>query len=190
MTKDPVSPLLTVQDAAKQLQVTPRTLKYYEERGLVTPTRSEGRYRLYDADDLERFARILRLRSLGFSLEGITEMLKRPFERHENGRARLSDESLREVRDALAQQIDALDARIGAVRRELKEAQTLKAELSRDLEYVERRVAGESVDVLLEQRRNALARKRTTTAKQTDQTQPVKAAKKAAKRTTARNRSA
>ncbi|QDQ83865.1 MerR family transcriptional regulator [Paraburkholderia megapolitana] len=186
MPTDPASPLLTVQDAAKQLQVTPRTLKYYEERGLVTPTRSEGRYRLYDDADLERFARILRLRSLGFSLQGITEMLKRPFERHENGRSRLSDESLREVRDALTQQIDALNTRIDAVRRELKEAQALKTELSRDLEYVERRVAGESVDVLLEQRRNALARKRTTAAKQTDQTQPAKAAKQ----TTARNRSA
>lgn len=186
MTKDPELPLLTVQDAAKQLQVTPRTLKYYEERGLVTPTRSEGRYRLYDADDLERFARILRLRSLGFSLQGITEMLKRPFERHENGRARLSDESLREVRDALAQQIDALDARIDAVRRELKEAQALKTELSRDLEYVERRVAGESADVLLGQRRDSLSRKRTTAAKRTDQSQPAKAAK----RTTARDRSA
>ena len=72
--------LLTVRDAAQHLNVTPRTLKYYEERGLVTPTRSEGRYRLYTEDDLEQFARILRLRALGFSLHGITEMLKRPLE--------------------------------------------------------------------------------------------------------------
>ena len=77
MSKDHPT-LLTVRDAADRLNVTPRTLKYYEERGLVSPTRSEGRYRLYDEDDLERFARILRLRSLGFSLQGITEMLKRP----------------------------------------------------------------------------------------------------------------
>jgi MerR family transcriptional regulator, repressor of the yfmOP operon len=165
MAKDPVDPpLLTVQDAAKRLHVTPRTLKYYEERGLVTPTRSEGRYRLYDSDDLERFARILRLRSLGFSLQGITEMLKRPFERHEGGRSRLSDASLREIRDALTQQIDALDARIESVSRELKEARTLRTELSHDLDYVARRVAGESADTLLEQRRDALVHKRTVAA--------------------------
>lgn len=64
----------------------PRTLKYYEERGLVTPSRSEGRYRLYDENDLERFGRILRLRSLGFSLHGIVEMLKRPLEKRKPAR--------------------------------------------------------------------------------------------------------
>ena len=149
--------LLTVRDAAERLNVTPRTLKYYEERGLVSPTRSEGRYRLYDESDLERFARILRLRSLGFSLQGITEMLKRPLEPAENGSNRFSTESLQEIRDALTQQVNALDARIEAMRRELKEAQTLKAELSHDLDYVERRLAGENADALLKQRREAQA---------------------------------
>ena len=66
MPNDTSTPLLTVSDAASRLGVTPRTLKYYEERGAVTPSRSEGRYRLYDEADLERFARILRLRALGF----------------------------------------------------------------------------------------------------------------------------
>ncbi len=115
--------LLTVGDAALRLNVTPRTLKYYEERGLVTPTRSEGRYRLYDEQNLEQFARILRLRSLGFSLHGIAEMLKRPLESAVDGRRRYSQDSLQHIADALAQQIDTLDARIAAVRRELKEAQ-------------------------------------------------------------------
>lgn len=90
MSDAPPTLLLTVRDAAERLGVTPRTLKYYEERGLVTPSRSEGRYRLYDAADLERFARILRLRALGFSLHGITEMLKRPLEPAGDGRRRYS----------------------------------------------------------------------------------------------------
>ncbi|MGF6597052.1 DNA-binding transcriptional MerR regulator [Paraburkholderia sp. GAS448] len=152
--------LLTVSEAAERLRVTPRTLKYYEERGLVTPTRSEGRYRLYDENDLDRFSRILRLRSLGFSLHGITEMLKRPLEPVEGGRNRFSMESLLEIRDALAQQVEALNARIDAVRRELKEAQTLKAELSDDLDYVQRRLAGENADALLAQRRDAQSKKK------------------------------
>jgi DNA-binding transcriptional MerR regulator len=65
MSNEAPTPLLTVSDAAARLGVTPRTLKYYEERGLVTPSRSGGRYRLYDEAALERFARILRLRALG-----------------------------------------------------------------------------------------------------------------------------
>ncbi|WP_153100409.1 MerR family transcriptional regulator [Paraburkholderia hayleyella] len=152
----PVTPLLlTVRDAAKTLGVTPRTLKYYEERGLVSPARSEGRYRLYTEDDLERFVRILRLRSLGFSLYGITEMLKRPLESGIPGRNRFSAESLHGIHDALAQQVSALDQRIDAMRRELKEARKLKTELDHDLDYVSRRLAGENAEALLEQRRQA-----------------------------------
>ncbi|SIT43475.1 MerR family transcriptional regulator [Paraburkholderia piptadeniae] len=160
MPNDDSPTLLTVRDAAERLNVTPRTLKYYEERGLVTPSRSEGRYRLYDEDDLERFSRILRLRALGFSLAGITEMLKRPLETTEGGRNRYSMDSLQQIRDGLAQQIESIDARIESVRRELKEVQKLKSELADDLNYVERRLAGESADELISQRRAAAATKR------------------------------
>lgn len=66
---------LTVRDAAALLQITPCTLKYYEERELVTPSRSKGHYRLYDEQDIERFARILRLRCLGFSPHGRSKRL-------------------------------------------------------------------------------------------------------------------
>src|ERR1700740_232257 len=104
MSKDSPT-LLTVRDAAERLAVTPRTLKYYEERGLVTPSRSEGRYRLYDEDDLERFYAIRRLRALGFSLAGIPEMLKRPLENTDSGRRGYSMESLQQIRDGLAQQV-------------------------------------------------------------------------------------
>ncbi|MEA3093867.1 MAG: MerR family transcriptional regulator, repressor of the yfmOP operon [Caballeronia sp.] len=152
------SELLTVRDAAERLGVTPRTLKYYEERGLVAPSRSEGRYRLYDENDLERFGRILRLRSLGFSLHGIVEMLKRPLEKTEAGQNRYSPDSLAEIRQGLQQQLDAIDTRIESVRRELKEAQAVRAELRLDLDYVEARLAGQPADTLLEQRSKASAK--------------------------------
>lgn len=150
--------LLTVRDAAERLGVTPRTLKYYEERGLVVPSRSEGRYRLYDADDLERLGRVLRLRSLGFSLHGIVEMLKRPLEKTEAGQKRYSPESLTEIKTGLQQQLDAIDTRIESVRRELKEAQAVRAELRLDLDYVEARLAGQPAEALLEQQAKARAK--------------------------------
>jgi DNA-binding transcriptional MerR regulator len=155
--------LLTVRDAAERLNVTPRTLKYYEERGLISPSRSEGRYRLYDEHDLEQFSRILRLRSLGFSLHGITEMLKRPLEQVGEGRRRYSPESLEQIANALEQQVQTLDTRIAAVRRELKEAQTVRAELADDLDYLRRRLAGEPSDQLIEQRLAATRRRKAAT---------------------------
>ncbi|WP_321797347.1 MerR family transcriptional regulator [Caballeronia sp. J97] len=160
---------LTIRDAAERLQVTPRTLKYYEERGLVTPSRSEGRYRLYSEQDLERFARILRLRSLGFSLEGIVEMLKRPMETLGEGRTGYSASSLREIEAALSQQIDSVDARIAAVRRELKEAQAVRSELASDLDYLRRRIAGESKEALLQERMAARKPRRAKGAENGDE---------------------
>ena len=161
--------LLTIRDAAVRLQVTPRTLKYYEERGLVTPSRSEGRYRLYSEQDLELFARILRLRSLGFSLQGIVEMLKRPMETQGEGRTGYSASSLREIEQALSQQIESVDARIAAVRRELKEAQAVRSELASDLDYLRRRIAGESKEVLLRERLAARKQRKAQSAGDTDE---------------------
>ena len=50
--------------------------------------------------------------------------------------------------------MEALDQRIAGVRRELNEAQTVRAELVHDMAYVAGRLAGEPIDELLEQRRS------------------------------------
>jgi len=147
---------ITVREAAARLGVTPRTLKYYEELGIVVPVRSESRYRLYEAADLEKLSRVLRMRSLGFSLTTITAMVQQPFEPSaDGGRPRLSNASLKELKETLAKQLDALDTRVAQVRRELKEAATLQAQLRRDIDYVERRLSGEPLEAVLEQRRRA-----------------------------------
>ncbi|MEJ8812230.1 MerR family transcriptional regulator [Variovorax ureilyticus] len=145
---------ITVREAAERLGVTPRTLKYYEELGLVVPARSEGRYRLYEAPDLDKLARVLRMRSLGFSLTAITAMLQQPFEAPaDGGRPRLSNASLKTLKATLAAQLETLDKRVEQVRRELKEAAAMQAQLRRDIEYVERRLGGESLEAILEERR-------------------------------------
>ncbi|GMA63136.1 MerR family transcriptional regulator [Alicyclobacillus fastidiosus] len=68
---------LTVEAVVRQLGVTPRTLRYYEEVGLITPTaRTSGGHRLYDQSTIDRLEQILRLKeNLGFSLQGIREIL-------------------------------------------------------------------------------------------------------------------
>ncbi len=145
---------ITVREAAERLGVTPRTLKYYEELGLVVPARSEGRYRLYEPADLDKLARILRMRSLGFSLTAITTMLQQPFEAPvDGGRPRLSNASLKTLKTTLTAQLEALDNRVEQVRRELKEAAAMQAQLRRDIDYVERRLNGESLEAILEERK-------------------------------------
>lgn len=69
---------LQIGDAAERAGLTQRTLRYYEEKGLLQPpSRMDGGFRLYGADDLERLERIKELKELlGFSLAEIREMLE------------------------------------------------------------------------------------------------------------------
>ena len=68
---------MLIGDVAKQSDVTPATIRYYEEIGLLTvPSRSEGGYRQYSAATLEELEFIRKGQGLGFSLEEIGEILK------------------------------------------------------------------------------------------------------------------
>ena len=69
---------LQIGEAADRSQLTQRTLRYYEEKGLLhPPTRMDGGFRLYSEEDMERIDRIRQLKDLlGFSLAEIKEMLE------------------------------------------------------------------------------------------------------------------
>lgn len=68
---------LKVGDLAKQTGVSVRTLHYYEEIGLLSPShRTEAGYRLYDEADIIRLQQIVSLRQIGFSLEQIRKCLE------------------------------------------------------------------------------------------------------------------
>ncbi|HYN69634.1 MAG TPA: MerR family transcriptional regulator [Candidatus Eisenbacteria bacterium] len=84
---DAEEPLLRIQAVAEDVGLTPRSIRYYEEIGLLKPAaRSEGDYRLYDADDIERLRFIKGLRDdAGFSLAEIGQLLE-----DERARARIS----------------------------------------------------------------------------------------------------
>jgi len=70
--------LLRIQGVAAATGLTPRSIRYYEEIGLLRPAaRSQGAYRLYDASDLERLGFIRELRDdAGFSLAEIALLLE------------------------------------------------------------------------------------------------------------------
>jgi MerR family transcriptional regulator, repressor of the yfmOP operon len=69
--------LLRIGDIAARVGVSTRTLRYYQEFGLLEPTGSSpGGNRLYSEDDVTRLARIVELRQvMGFDLDQIREML-------------------------------------------------------------------------------------------------------------------
>ena len=70
--------MLRIQQVAADVGLTTRSIRYYEELGLLKPAaRSEGSYRLYDDDDLERLRFIKGLRDdAGFSLAEIGQLLE------------------------------------------------------------------------------------------------------------------
>ena len=70
--------LLRIQEVAAETGLTPRSIRYYEEFGLLQPAaRSQGSYRLYDRSDLERLRFIRELRDdAGFSLAEIRLLLE------------------------------------------------------------------------------------------------------------------
>ena len=74
----PSERLLRIQEVAEETGLTPRSIRYYEERGLLRPAaRSEGAYRLYDASDLEQLRFIKGLRDdAGLSLADIGQILE------------------------------------------------------------------------------------------------------------------
>jgi DNA-binding transcriptional MerR regulator len=64
----------SIGDLAREFDVTLRTLRFYEDRGLLKPRR-HGMTRLYDAKDRARLATILKGKQLGFTLTEISAMI-------------------------------------------------------------------------------------------------------------------
>jgi DNA-binding transcriptional MerR regulator len=64
----------TIGDLAREFGVTLRTLRFYEDRGLLSPRR-DGTARIYDARDRARLAVILKGKQLGFTLTEIRAMV-------------------------------------------------------------------------------------------------------------------
>lgn len=73
----------SIEQVSTRTGLTKRTLRYYEEMGLLLPTdRTEGNYRRYSEADLQRLERIKELRDLlGFSLTDIRQLLETEDER-------------------------------------------------------------------------------------------------------------
>lgn len=94
-------PVYLISVVATMLDIHPQTLRQYEREGLIEPSRTEGRMRLYSQRDIERMKLILRLtRQLGVNLAGVDIVLQ-----------------LKEQIDEMQSEIDLLRAELSKVNR-------------------------------------------------------------------------
>lgn len=103
--------MYSISDLANEFKVTTRTIRYYEELGLLKPKRTETNGRIYSKKQYAQLKLILRGKKYGFSLEEIKEMVllfdkdrtgKKQLERTmEYGRQKLEEvnERIRELED-------------------------------------------------------------------------------------------
>ena len=67
--------MMRINEAAEQLGLSQRALKYYEKEGLLEVRRDENGYRNYSAQDLERLKKISLYRKLGIAIKDIESLL-------------------------------------------------------------------------------------------------------------------
>lgn len=108
---------MTIGDLSKRAGVAPKTIRFYEDRGLLPrPRRSEAGYRLYGYRDLRRVSLIRQARALGFSL---TEARKLLAAAEHLDCASFEGEVAREAARKLAE-VDGLITRLTEVRGQLQ----------------------------------------------------------------------
>ncbi len=113
----------SIQEIARLAGTTSRTLRHYDEVGLLSPSRiAHNGYRHYDQRALVRLQRILLLRELGLGLPQIAEVLERTTPEASALETHLA--YLREERSRLARQIASVESTINA----LKAGESLMAE--------------------------------------------------------------
>ena len=66
---------MNIGDVAERSGLPPKTIRYYEDIGLVTPQRSSNGYRSFRESDLHKLTFLGRARSLGFSIEDCRALL-------------------------------------------------------------------------------------------------------------------
>lgn len=119
--------LLHIQEAAAEVGLTARSVRYYEEVGLLRPAgRSEGLYRLFDESDLERLRFIKGLRDdAGFSLAEIAQLLEDEAARERDRAAFRATADPAERKRILRDRVSSFDRQIETLQRKIARLQLM-----------------------------------------------------------------
>lgn len=105
----------TIGEIARTFEVSLRTLRFYEDRGLLVPRR-EGTSRLYGPNEKARLTSILSLKHLGFTLTEIREIMADADKRPASGGPRLRADQVKAQLAHLEKQRRDIDGAISALR--------------------------------------------------------------------------
>jgi len=119
--------MMHIGEFAERTGLSSRTLRHYEEIGLIPPTgRTEGGFRLYTDEDLRRMLTIRRMKALGYSTTEMAQLLQlldifegtSAKEDREVARTQLHEtlEDARSRREKLARQVERADEFLGILR--------------------------------------------------------------------------
>jgi DNA-binding transcriptional MerR regulator len=129
-------PCLQIGEVADRTGVTQRTLRFYEERGLLKPpTRMEGGFRLYSEEDVSRVEQIKRLQNLlGLTLAEIKEMVEAEEVKEELRATYRPDLEVTERIERLQKRIDVTERQYGIISTKLTAMEEMKRDLEEKLE--------------------------------------------------------
>lgn len=131
---------MQIGEVADQTGLSLRTIRYYEEVGLVTPTaRSAGGFRLYSETDVARLRLIRRMKPLDFSLEEMKDALAALDGLEDPATSAADREALV---DRLKMYREAADARVKALKEQLEVAEGFAADLRREINR-QRKLSGQ-----------------------------------------------
>lgn len=110
---------MQISDLAESLGITSRTIRLYEKIGLVEPPkRTEGGVRYYEKSDLKRFKFVLRLKTLGLTLDEMKEL------------AELYNREDRVPDKIMPRLLEFLDTHLNSIRKKITTLQRLETEIS------------------------------------------------------------
>ena len=132
---------LRIGELAERSGVTPRTIRYYEELGLLPRSeREQGKHRVYTEVDAERISELTRLRDLlGLSLDELRSMIAAEDVRAEIRRRFQESDSREEQLALLDEALPHIETQLTLVRRRLSALQDLEAELGERRKRILRR---------------------------------------------------
>jgi len=123
--------VIRIGEVAERVAVTPRTIRYYEETGLLPGgSRIKGAHRLYDDNDVERLAELTRLRDLlNLSLDELKELVEAEEARAALRRRLTQTDSDEERVEIIEAALPHIDRQLALVRRQKRELEKLESEL-------------------------------------------------------------
>lgn len=148
---------LQIGEVAERTGVTQRTLRFYEEKGLLKPpSRMEGGFRLYSEDDVRRVEQIRKLQNLlGVSLAEIKEMVEAQEVLRELKAQYRPESGVAEKKAQLQKAIEVVKRQYAIVKQKTQQMEEMKSQLEERLRTFERWMS----ELEEMERREALARR-------------------------------